>query len=134
MYIDIDGVLLGTLGGQPALAYGARDFLLYAVEQFDCYWLTTHCRGDAKTACTYLGAYLDNGTYDVLKRIKPTHFEVLKTEAINPEDDFFWIDDQLLIAEQDWLMRHSKLPAWIRINTYENFYDLHAFYCDLAMR
>jgi len=30
------------------------EFLFFVTEHFDCYWLTTHCDGDARTAFLYL--------------------------------------------------------------------------------
>ena len=131
MYLDIDGVLLGTHKGSTELAYGASEFLLYAAENFDCYWLTTHCKGDVDAPMEYLRKYVDRDTFEVLKRVKATHFDVFKTEALSPEDDFLWIDDQLLRTEQDWLESNSIRSSWIQINTYKNFYDLNEFYHDL---
>ncbi len=41
LYLDIDGVLLTRNG---SLANHAREFLEWAIENFECYWLTTRDR------------------------------------------------------------------------------------------
>ena len=52
IYLDIDGVLLAN---EENLSIGAVEFIKYAVEYFDVYWLTTHCmRGDPTHAIEYL--------------------------------------------------------------------------------
>lgn len=50
LVLDVDGVLL--IAG-PAPAPFAREYLEFAVERFDCTWLTTRCRGDAEPVVTY---------------------------------------------------------------------------------
>ena len=54
IYLDIDGVLLGK-GWKPA--FHVKEFLTYFIERHSCYWLTTHCKGDANTAINYIGRY-----------------------------------------------------------------------------
>jgi hypothetical protein len=52
VYLDIDGVLLAN---EENLAIGAAEFIKYAVEHFDVYWLTTHCMNSNPThAIEYL--------------------------------------------------------------------------------
>lgn len=61
IYLDIDGVLLVDVG-KPAhlaneenLAIGAAEFIKYAADNFDVYWLTTHCMdGTTDHAIEYL--------------------------------------------------------------------------------
>ena len=40
-YIDIDGVLLTKQSQIPK--YG-EEFIFFLIKNYDCYWLTTHCR------------------------------------------------------------------------------------------
>jgi hypothetical protein len=42
LYLDIEGVLLDR--GESA--NGLKEFIGFAVENFDCYWLSTHCDGE----------------------------------------------------------------------------------------
>ena len=52
LYLDIDGVLLAN---EKNLAIGAAEFIKYAADNFDVYWLTTHCMdGTTGHAIEYL--------------------------------------------------------------------------------
>lgn len=51
LYLDINGVLL-TKEGQEADYL--LEFLHFAAKEYNCYWLTTHCKGDVSTALQYL--------------------------------------------------------------------------------
>lgn len=97
LYLDIDGVLL------TAKETRAADFVLpfidYITNNFDCYWLTTHCKGDTAPALFHLSNYLNKETIQKLKIIKPTTWVTLKTEAIDFSSDFYWIDDNPLRVE-----------------------------------
>ena len=55
LYLDIDGVLLHTK--KPCAAEYAAEFIDYVTANFDCYWLTTHCKGDATTAQTVIDTF-----------------------------------------------------------------------------
>lgn len=55
IYLDIDGVLLDYDNG--GVADGAIELIEYVTKEFDCYWLTTHCKGDPTTAVSYLQEY-----------------------------------------------------------------------------
>lgn len=74
-------------------------FIKFITNNFECYWLTTHCKGDSKTALKYLEQYFDSKTINKLKSVKPTCWTTLKTEAIDFTDDFFWLDDNPLRVE-----------------------------------
>ena len=106
LYLDIDGVLLGKKNGRPTLAKGASEFLKFVTLHFNCHWLTTHCQGDATTAVNHLKPYVGSGLRKTLALIKPTRFNVLKTEALPKEGLFYWLDDQPLAAELHFLEEH----------------------------
>jgi hypothetical protein len=55
LYLDIGGVLL-TKRNTEAADLGA-EFVDFVTEYFDCYWLTTHCKGSTETALGYLSRY-----------------------------------------------------------------------------
>lgn len=128
LYIDIDGVLLGKKtpdDHEICLASGARDFLVYALWHFDCYWLTSHAnRGDARPALEALKPYGDKVFMEMAKLVKPVTWKTLKTEAIDLKSDFYWLDDQLLQTEREVLEKAGKLDRWIRVDTRANFTDL----------
>lgn len=115
LFLDLDGILIGSQQGRPALAPHADAFVTFALAHFDCYWATTHCHGDEEQVLDYLTPFMPAALLDKLTAIKPTRFSVLKTEAM--DGDFFWIDDQPLQAELADLQRRNLHDRWIEINT-----------------
>lgn len=114
LYVDIDGVLLTK---RPvAAAPGAAAFIRFITEQFDCYWLTTHCRGDAGVAVRYLARYVDADTLTRLQTWQSTNWDTLKTEALNDTVDFFWLDDAPFVSEQQMLERRGLLHRLITVD------------------
>lgn len=114
LYLDIDGVLLTKKATRPADS--ALPFLNFVTQQFDCFWLTTHCNGDNKTALRYLGQFFDEAAIDKMKAIKPTNWTTLKTEAIDFDKDFFWLDDNPLQTEIDILESIGKRSSLFIVN------------------
>lgn len=98
LYVDIDGVLLTK---RPVnAAPGGAAFIEFITGQFDCYWLTTHCRGDATVAVRYLAQYFNAATLTNLRTWQPTAWDTLKTEALDFSTDFFWLDDAPFESEK----------------------------------
>jgi len=125
LYLDIDGVILGTnppTSQGVVLARHAADFLAFAVERFDCFWLSTHCKGDVQPVIEYLRPHVAEGMVPLLRHVGPTSFDVLKTEALR--GDFYWIDDSPLQAELAWLATRGMLDRWICVNTRQRPEDL----------
>jgi len=123
--IDIDGVLLGKAveTGEPALAEHAADYLEICLVHFDCYWLTTHCRGSIDTVIDYLAPYADSGFLALAERTRPTDFKTFKTEALF--GDFIWVDDQPTAYELMVRRRTLSLTAGTRstpAKTRENYW------------
>jgi hypothetical protein len=114
LYIDIDGVLLTKRLTEPA--DGAAKFIEFITTHFDCYWLTTHCKGQSITAINYLKRYFEGETLELLKTIKPTNWETLKTEALDFTSDFFWLDDYPLNIEEEWMKKHDFHDKLIKVN------------------
>ena len=115
IYLDVDGVLLGESAGRVALASHAAEFVEFLLARYDVYWLTTHCAGDAQTVLTYLARYAPHCFIARLSPIKPTRFDVLKTEALG--GDFYWLDDSPLAVELTDLRRRGLFDRWIEVNT-----------------
>ena len=115
LYIDIDGVLLTIKNTQqPPFAVEFIDFI---TSSFDCYWLTTHCKaGDNYHIIQYLSPYYNTEIIDKLKGIKPTSWGTAKTDAIDFNSDFYWIDDYIFEFEKNILKRHHKMSRWIEVN------------------
>ena len=119
LFLDIDGVLLGRGQGRPCLAVGAEEFIAHVVDRFDCYWLSTHCQGDARTAQEYLRPYVSEETYRRLQSIKPTRFDVLKTDALPADEPFLWIEDRPLATEIRVLEESGRRSSWLKVDVSE---------------
>jgi len=91
IYLDIDGVLLTSKNTKAG--FNSELFIDFLVNSFDCFWLTTHCKGDVKPTIQYLEHFFDHTTIELLKQIQATNWDTLKTEAIDFDSDFFWLDD-----------------------------------------
>ena len=127
LYLDIDGVLVAGASGAngPVLANHAEEFLTFALEAFDVYWLSTHCDGTTAPVLEYLAPSCGQAMMELLRRVKPTAFKTLKTEAfetIGP--DFVWLDDAPLAVEKDWLRARGLLANLIEVNTRKRPDDL----------
>jgi hypothetical protein len=115
IYLDVDGVLLGDSGGNAVLARHASAFIEYILDRFDVYWLTTHCQGDADAVLTYLTPYTPPDLIRKLEAVRPTRFQVMKTEAL--AGDFYWLEDSPLAIEVSDLQRRGLGDRWIEVNT-----------------
>lgn len=124
LFTDIDGVLLGKSPetGRVILANYAKEYLRYCTRHFDCYWLTTHCRGSVETVIQYLTPYVDGEMLSLMEGIKPTYFKTFKTEALF--GDYIWVDDQPTAYEFQVLEERNHLDRWYQVNTRRNIDDL----------
>jgi hypothetical protein len=108
IYLDVDGVILDKNGRQmPYL----KEFLtiLFVLAGDNIHWLTTHCRdGNNTSVLEYLRYKIDQDLYLTLKRIKPCHWQTLKTEAIDLNSEFLWFDDTIFLSEYRILKRANK--------------------------
>lgn len=131
VYLDIDGVLLGTDRERPsrlALADHAIEFLGFAVAHFDVYWLTPACRGDAIAAMEHLVRHARLSDRERLMalcaRVRPTNYKALRTEALPAGEPFVWIDDAPTDAELADLRARGWFSRWLWIDTREEPEDL----------
>lgn len=125
LYLDIDGVLLGKddpTSPQVVLARHAKEFLTFALAHFDCFWLTTHCKGNIQSVLDYLREYATEDLMPMLKQVKPTNFDTLKTDVL--DGDFYWVDDSPLQIEIDMLKKWGKIERWIQVDTRKRPDDL----------
>lgn len=115
VYLDIDGVLLAN---DLNPANFASDFIKVVLERFpnSTYWLTTHCHGDASIPVQRIGHLFSNETVELLKKIKPTTWDLAKTRAINFDEPFLWFDDDLFYEEKQDLQKHDVLDNWIEVD------------------
>jgi len=113
-----------------ALARHAAEFVDFLLGRYEVYWLTTHCCGDAQAVLDYLGRYASADFVARLSPIKPTRFDVLKTEAL--AGDFYWLDDSPLQIELAELRRRHLFDRWIEVNTRQRPDDLLFAMSELA--
>ena len=119
IYLDIDGVLLAN--EKQAAAY-ADEFLRAVLAKYpdSTYWLTTHCwRGENRTL-DVLKPVLRPETIELIKRVKPTEWDELKTDAIDFSQPFRWFDDDLLDEEREVLSAHNALASWVDVDLASN--------------
>ena len=114
IYIDIDGVLITAKETRPA--DHVAEFIGFITESFNCYWLTTHCKGESKAAINYLKRYLDKNLIEKLAVVQPKNWDTSKTEAIDFSSDFFWLDDCPLQFERKILEQKDCLDRLILVD------------------
>ena len=117
IYIDIDGVIL-TRGAAPALHLDK--FLEYILGNYSVFWLTSRCHGDSKYTVDYLSQFLPLEIVSLLKKIKPTNFGIDKTEAIDFDKKFFWLENEIFASEKNALIKKDKLNSWIAVDLIKN--------------
>lgn len=119
VYLDIDGVILANDKNEARHVY---EFLRHITTKYpdSTYWLTTHCQGNAQTAIERLKLVLKPEAMELLHNIKPTRWNVAKTEAIDFSRPFLWFDDDLFDDERAELERNHVLGNWIEVNLAKN--------------
>jgi hypothetical protein len=80
------------------------------------YWLTTHCKsGENHTNYTLRGIYPDELVDRMVRTIKPTDWNILKSDAIDFSQPFIWFDDDLFLSEKKVLEQHNALNSHFRM-------------------
>lgn len=122
IYLDIDGTLIHEemteKNGKPAI--GLADFF-EALKSHETYWLTTHCRdGNPDKARRLLRAVLPEELHPEIDRVKPTVWDVNKTEAIDWSKEFIWFDDSIGVFELLKFKNARANQEFIEMNLREN--------------
>lgn len=113
IYLDIDGVILKKDLTMPD--YG-NEFISFLVANYHCYWLSTHCRGGYNNALNHLSKCYPPSTLELLKMVKQTNWTDLKTEAIDLNSHFIWLDDYPFESEKIVLKKVNKIDSLITVN------------------
>ncbi len=113
IYLDIDGVLLTRDHKIPEYA---EEFISYLISHHEVFWLTTHCRGGENKAINYLSQYYPGPTLDQLKQVIQTDWGDLKTEAIDFNSEFIWLDDYPFESEKRVLNKYNRIDALIVVD------------------
>ena len=90
IYLDIDGVLLTRDHKIPEYA---EEFISYLISHHEVFWLTTHCRGGVNGAIKYLSQFYSGTILAGLKQVIHTDWMDVKTEAIDFNSEFIWLED-----------------------------------------
>ena len=104
LYLDIDGVFLIPVATNNceyewSLAEDAEEFLDWALDRFDCFWLTARdTRGERSEIERAFRVCLDSLSLpafltQALRHIEPTRWSHNKVTGIDLDSDFYWIDD-----------------------------------------
>ncbi|MCX6733035.1 MAG: hypothetical protein NTV98_05865 [Candidatus Roizmanbacteria bacterium] len=119
IYLDIDGVLLVDVACK---ANHSDEFIKYVVTHFpdSTYWLTTHCRQKENYTIPLLSRFFGEETMKYIRQIKPTEWDVFKTEGIDFSTPFLWFDDDLFDGEKKELIKHNVLDNWIQVDFYKD--------------
>lgn len=112
LYLDIDGVLLTKNLEVPK---NGIELLEYCALNFNCFWLTTHCRHNENNTSKYLLQYYPLEVEELLKQIKPTNWDSLKTEAIDFTKPFFWLEDYPMQAEISVLEKYKVIDSLLKV-------------------
>jgi hypothetical protein len=121
IYLDIDGVLLAN-DKQPALY--VKEFIKYVTDNYPTYWLSTHCKGYTGPALYILSLSLDKETVEIARKIKPTDWVTSKTEGIDFDNPFLWLDDYIFDFEKQDLIKHNALNSWVKVDLSKNIFQL----------
>ena len=109
IYIDIDGVLVGTKSPKEDII----DLLQWIVSYYphNTYWLTTHCQRESNRCSEYLKRqqFPKPIIEAVTQCFKPTEWDVLKTDAIDFAEEFVWLEDAPLQSELQVLKEKAAL-------------------------
>ncbi|MBR6505225.1 hypothetical protein IKT18_00040 [Candidatus Saccharibacteria bacterium] len=112
IYLDIDGVLVGSRSPREDVIKLIR----YILEHYpnNTYWLTTHCKGGVNRCIEWLkqNDFPVDLVDEMAKAIRPTDWGVLKTDAIDMDQDFIWFDDSLFEAEKKTLEAYYVMDGF----------------------
>ena len=106
LYLDVDGTLITTnerakQQSNYTVGLGCLELLQYVTSQFECRWLTFHARAGYLNGISrvFREALKVHSLHDEWKRvmdlITPASWCSKKTDGINFDEDFLWIDDDV---------------------------------------
>jgi hypothetical protein len=112
IYLDGEGVILA--GGRPANY--ARQFLKYIVPNFPTYLLVSDAKDKRTLTIERLSMKFEPEIAALIKTIKPTKWDVFRTEAIDLNRPFLWFCKSLDEPEREILSDYGILKNWIAID------------------
>lgn len=88
-------------------------FIDFILDKYDCYWLSTHCKGDKEPLLKYLSEFYSTEIITKFDKFKVTNWSTFKTEAVDFNSDFIWLDDQPLATELKILEEKHVLESLV---------------------
>jgi hypothetical protein len=115
IHLDIDGVFLDTkeYKQMPHL----KEFLnkVFDVSNGEVYWLSTHTKHGENDIALYYLEDIDKDIQEMIKDIKNTKWDTLKTEGIDLNSEFIWFDDNVFNAEYRVLEDINKEHCLVKV-------------------
>jgi hypothetical protein len=115
IYLDVDGVMLDK-HLRPAQCL--HEFVEYVTTHHDCYWATTHVT-DGTTEHLFrvlTRQEVAPETLELLKQVKGTSWDMLKTEVIDFSQPFLWFEDMPTTGERATLKAHNAEDSLIWVD------------------
>jgi hypothetical protein len=115
IYLDVDGVILDKYL-RPAKCL--HEFVEYVTSNHTCYWATTHVTdGETEHLFRVLTRQeVPEETLKLLKKVKGTSWNMLKTEVIDFDSDFLWFEDMPTTGEREQLKKHGKEDSLVWVD------------------
>lgn len=118
IYLDIYGVFKGTASSVADLT----ELMTFILDNFPghIFWLTTYCKNGANNARRALANVFSDDLLDRIDtEIVPADWGELKTDAIDFDEDFIWLDDILRPSEREVLVLHNALDKQFLMDMYD---------------
>ena len=122
IYLDIDGTMIheDLTENYGQAAAGLEEFII-ALRPYETWWLTTHCHeGDSTRAREIMKKVLPEELHADIDRIKPVYWDVNKTEALDWDADFIWIDNDIFDAEWKDLEKCRENQSVVQVDLRAN--------------
>lgn len=111
LFVDIDGVLFGDYDGYYQLRPGVSSFFVWANHHgFQVEFLTCWSWMRVQTLLELL--YIDRRSLNIGYRV----WYKLKTDGIDPGEDFYLIDDHLIAAEEEQLAEWGLADRYLKVD------------------
>ncbi len=113
VYLDIDGVLRGC----ASPVEDREELLRYILANCEAYWLTTHCKHGVNNAILALSQEFSSELLAELDaKVRATEWGAMKTDAIDFDSDFIWLDDSVFQVERMILSGHNASQNAVAMN------------------
>lgn len=120
IYLDIDGTMIHEDLIESRAADGLSDFII-SLRPHQTYWLTTHCRdGNPERPREIMKRFVPPELHADIDRIKPTVWDMMKTEGIDWSEDFIWFDNDISAFEWEQIEQGRDNQQVIEINLKAN--------------